>query len=345
MIDRSVYEIDHIRLLRKRYSSDPALLERAVYAFGLLEAIQSVGMHFCFKGGTSMMLLLDSPVRLSTDIDVIVDPGTDVDGYIEKASTIFPFIEKDEDFRVGENGIVKRHFKFTYLSPVRKTDFYILLDVVYADIPYAKTAQREIKNDLLITTGANLVVKVPTIDCLLGDKLTAFAPHTTGIPLGEESELEIAKQLYDCATLCDHLTDYGLFVKTYEATVAEEAGFRGKDWSKEDVLRDTIRACISIISRGGTDKEDYNEYLLGIHSLKNHILTDDYNVDDVTWKACKVMYLASCVLSGNPYKRIENPEQYISARFASDEYKKLTYIRKLNLEAYAYLVEATRNLL
>ena len=96
MIDKRVYELDYIRGLQQKYASDPGLIERALYAFGLLEAIKSVGMPFCFKGGTSLMLILDKPARLSTDIDILVEPGTDVDGYIEKASQIFPFLNKKE---------------------------------------------------------------------------------------------------------------------------------------------------------------------------------------------------------------------------------------------------------
>ena len=119
--------------------------------------------------------------------------------YVEKAAKVFPFISKDEDIRKGKNGIVKRHFKFTYFSPVRNTEFYILLDIVFAHLPYAKTMQKEINNELLLTTGENLYVEIPTADCILGDKLTAFAPHTTGVLLGCGKELEIAKQLFDTA--------------------------------------------------------------------------------------------------------------------------------------------------
>ena len=53
MIDKRIYEIEYIRELRNIYGSDPGLLERALYAFGLLEAIASVGLPFCFKGGTN----------------------------------------------------------------------------------------------------------------------------------------------------------------------------------------------------------------------------------------------------------------------------------------------------
>ena len=117
MIDKRVYELDYIRELQKKYVSDPGLIERALYAFGLLEAIKSVGMPFCFKGGTSLMLILEKPARLSTDIDILVEPETDVDDYIDKASRIFPFLNKEEDIRKGKNGIVKRHFKSPTFLP------------------------------------------------------------------------------------------------------------------------------------------------------------------------------------------------------------------------------------
>lgn len=344
MIDKNVYTIEHIRQLQQKYNTDPGLLERAVYAFGLLEALRSVGMQFCFKGGTSLLLLLDKPARLSTDIDVLVEPETDVDGYIEKAAEIFPFLDKHEDIRKGKNDIVKRHFKFTYLSPVRKTEFYVLLDVVFAPLPYAKTIQKEIKNELLLNSGDNQTVTIPTIDCILGDKLAAFAPHTTGVLLGFGKELEIAKQLFDTSTLSEYLSDFELLCQTYNTVVKDEASYRGEKWDTEDVLRDTIRACACIISRGTIDRDDYTQYLTGIKSLKNHVLSNDYNTDDAPWRACRIMYLASCLLSGNPYQKIENHEKYVSARLEVDAYKRLAYVRKQRLDAYGYLVDATRNL-
>ena len=80
--------------------------------------------------------------------------------------------------------------------------------------------------ELLLTSGENLSVEIPTPDCLLGEKLTAFAPHTTGILLGSGKEIEIAKQLFDIAILSDHLSDYDLFAKTYESSLFPEVLLR-----------------------------------------------------------------------------------------------------------------------
>lgn len=118
MIQPNSFAEDHIRQLQRISKRDPILLERAVYAFGLLEALARVGMPFIFKGGTCLMLLMERPRRLSTDIDIIVRPGTDLDAFLEKASRIFPFQSVEEQKRVGKNQIEKRHFKFTYDSPV-----------------------------------------------------------------------------------------------------------------------------------------------------------------------------------------------------------------------------------
>ena len=53
MLSGKMYTDEYIRELQNRTGNDPALLERVVYAFGLLEAIRRVELPFCFKGGTN----------------------------------------------------------------------------------------------------------------------------------------------------------------------------------------------------------------------------------------------------------------------------------------------------
>ena len=125
MLSREMYTGEYIQSLYERTGNDPALLERVIYAFGLLEDIRKVELPFCFKGGTSLMLLLDYPRRLSTDIDIIVEPGTDIDDYIKRAGELFPFIDVEEHIRVGKNNIEKRHFRFKYNSPKNGKDVTI----------------------------------------------------------------------------------------------------------------------------------------------------------------------------------------------------------------------------
>ena len=46
MIAKETYTIDYVNTLREKYKKDPSLLERVLFAFGLLEAITRVGMPF-----------------------------------------------------------------------------------------------------------------------------------------------------------------------------------------------------------------------------------------------------------------------------------------------------------
>jgi predicted nucleotidyltransferase component of viral defense system len=131
MLLRENYTAEHILKLRQETGADPSILERTVFAFGLLEALRSTGMPFIFKGGTSLLIMLEEPKRLSTDIDIIVEHGVDVDNYIEKAGMIFPFEKVEEHRRKGVSNIEKRHFRFYFLSPQTGRTINILLDVVF----------------------------------------------------------------------------------------------------------------------------------------------------------------------------------------------------------------------
>ncbi len=51
---------------------DPKLLEKAIRAFVLLEQLVVNGLPLVFKGGTSLLLLIEPPRRFSIDIDIIV---------------------------------------------------------------------------------------------------------------------------------------------------------------------------------------------------------------------------------------------------------------------------------
>lgn len=47
---------------------------------------------------------------------------------------------------------------------------------------YSELVEVKIENPIFMSSEPIVSVKVPSIDALLGDKLTAFAPNTIGIP-------------------------------------------------------------------------------------------------------------------------------------------------------------------
>lgn len=333
--------IDRLCLLS---GNDPSLLEKTVYAFGLLEAISKVGMPFIFKGGTCLMLLLDKPRRLSTDIDIIVEPGTDVEQYIAEAGKIFPFKSQSEDVRKGRNNIEKRHYEFTYDSPVNGKPLVILLDILFEENHYRTLLEKPIRNELLIISGDDFTVRVPDVNSILGDKLTAFAPHTTGIRFGIDKELEIIKQLFDCYTLTRNMTDFSEVKDVYKQIAQTELGYRGMDYSIQTVLQDTISSCFCIIAKGGIDKEEYEYFMDGIRRIAGHIYSERFNAEKAAYIACEVLYLASCIYMDKEYIPIEDVATSLDKKLQFKGARSINYLRKVRPDSYTYVIAAVEML-
>lgn len=345
MLSKTIYTGEYIKKLHEETGNDPALLERVIFAFGLLEAIKKVGLPFCFKGGTALLLLLEQPKRLSTDIDIIVEPGTDIDEYIRRAGEIFPFIKVEENVRAAKNNISKRHFRFNYLSPGSGRDVMILLDVLFEKVHYGKTINKPIKNKFLLTEGDDLFVTMPDVNGILGDKLTAFAPHTTGIPFGVDKELEIIKQMFDCASLFDAMTDYSEVKSVYESCVKSEAKYRNLALSPDEVLKDAIQSCFCIASRGMCENNDYLYFKDGISRIRNHIVGGNFNGETAGSYASKIMYLAASILTGREtLTKIEDASLYAGEKIDLPKPKRFSYLRIVDPLAYAYFVESVRML-
>ena len=342
MLSEKIYTESYIRELQNRTGKDPSLLERVVYAFGLLEAIRRAELPFCFKGGTSLMLLLEHPARLSTDIDIIVEPGTDIEAYIKKAGEIFPFTDVEEQTRAGKGDIVKRHFRFHYNSPCSSRTVAILLDVLFEELPYENMVERPVRNELLLTEGEDLCVCMPDVNGILGDKLTAFAPHTTGIPFGVGKELEIIKQLFDCACLFEAMTDFSEVKGTWKNSVQTELRYRRLQISPEDVLQDTINGCLCIASRG-IPEGDYGYYKDGISRIRSHILRGKFSGEIAGAYACRVLYLAASILSDqNAVVKIDDASVYSGRTTGLDRPRRFSYLRFADPISWGYLIEAEK---
>ena len=62
----------------------------------------------------------------------------------------------------------------------------------------------QLRRDELFRTKENFQVTLPSVEDILGDTLTAFAPNTTGVLYGSGTSLEILKQLFDVGELVTH---------------------------------------------------------------------------------------------------------------------------------------------
>lgn len=291
---------------RQLGNCDPALLEKCVHAFTLLGHLAESGLPFLFKGGTSLLLHLPQIRRLSIDID-IVSPASDAElnHAVERIGALAPFTRAQENFRDSATGRSplphRRHFKFWFRTErAPKGEASVLLDVVQeAHWPH-QTITKPIRTAFLAPE-REINVTLPTIESLLGDKLTAFAPTTTGVPLrrsdGEPGEvMQVAKQLFDVGVLFEHSHDFEQFARVYDGVQAQESGYRENLHSRDASLTDTVNACLAITSERARRAPAFPDAPLltdGLARLTGHLTQPRLTENDRRVMAARAAVLVS----------------------------------------------------
>ena len=299
MISSRTREIDWINKIRanSQIPTDPILIEKMILALVLLENLQNSGLDFVFKGGTCMLLVLGAPRRFSIDIDIVVNPEEGLDAALQSIIQQGVFHRFEEDERAS--AIPKRHYKFHYTSEVEGRESSILLDVLFEKDPYLVYQRVPLETEFIILDGEPSFIKCPVQDCLLGDKLTAFAPNSTGILYDQRKELEIIKQLYDIGLLFDVVTDVGLIGKSFHTIASKEMAYRKlTSLSTDDVLTDIFETACLIGMRGFNADDKYAQLQSGIKKLAGFIYGKHFTLDSAILSAAKAAYLASLIRSG-----------------------------------------------
>ena len=302
MIDKERLNIDWIEKVSKaNRNADKILVEKVIRAFLLLEGLALSDFYFVFKGGTSLMLMTNSNKRLSVDIDIVIPKTNDK---FEKDLTVIAdkqgFLRMEPQERTATSTVPKHHYKFFY-TPIHKTsqdEEYILLDVLFEQTPYCTVSKKEIVSKFTPAIEPHISVYVPCTEDLLGDKLTAFAPNTTGIPYfknGKSMSMEIIKQLYDVGCLFDLSNDMDIVRKTFERIAQKEIGYRGKTMVVADVLEDIFQTSLCISTRGAMGKGNFEELQNGIKRVKGFIFSELYNIEDAIVSASKAAYLSTLI--------------------------------------------------
>ena len=303
------------QVANENHVKDLSLVEKAIRAFSLLEALVRSGCPLLFKGGTAEMLHMNSAKRLSIDIDIICPPGTRLEDYLKVYSNDYGFVDVELVDRVSRIDIPKKHAKYyyevSYPSGIKQDK--ILLDVLFEENHYTQVVSLPIQSPFLKTEGDPVMVNLPSYQDMLGDKLTAFAPHTTGIPFfkgARDCSMEIIKQLFDVASLFDRTYDLSITKETFRNLVTIELLYRNCDsLSLQDVLDDIY-----------------------IHS-------ENYNLDSAIINASKAAYLSKLLekgISEVQHFSANETSQLSDAIIKEPLPSKFNKFKKSNIEAFYY---------
>ena len=306
MISTECFSREYIQSQRDALGSgDLIIIEKSICALALLGHLAETELPFIFKGGTSLLLHLPRIRRLSIDIDIMCS-ATDgkLDSVVDSISSLPPFVRAEENDRGARGLPARRHFKFFYPSAVTGKEEYVLLDVVQENDCKLECVEKPIRTEF-IQVEREVQVRVPTVEALLGDKLTAFAPHTLGVPFqtkkGNSMTMQVAKQLFDVGELFSEVKDLEAVKRAYLESYKIESTYREGFFSLEGTLNDTKNVALQLCvngTRGGTpDTEIIEPMLDGIKRLKNHLVRDQFGPNlEVKVAAAKAHLLASYIL-------------------------------------------------
>ena len=329
---------------RKHRYNDLGIIEKVVRAYALLDMLARSGCPYIFKGGTCVGLILgDGTKRLSIDIDIICPPGTNVEEYLGRITDFgFTRTELAERRQAGKD-IPKTHSKFFYriaYNDRANQESYILLDVLYEDTHYNQVNEIEVTNQFIELDSAPSVVKVPSVGYILGDKLTAFAPNTTGIPYyknGNPHSTEIMKQVYDIGRLFDAVDSLDITARSFQRIALVELGYRNLGDDISIIFDDIRQTALLLATRGLYGAGDFALLQDGIKRLGSFIYENRYFIEDAIVDSAKAAYIATCIEKGINEVHKYNPEAVTSEiSIGKSLPAKLNKLKKIRPEAFYY---------
>ncbi len=363
MINLKSVSKEHILEQSKRLGiQDPAVLERTIHAFILLERLALSRMDFLFKGGTALMLLLENPRRVSVDIDIICTvPKEKFETAMREWVRHPPFIKWEADERESDREPPKRrHYKLYYNAACGGfRNPYVLLDVVEEEcgIIAEYTVKKAVDCSFLSLEGNAVRVATPVPEALLGDKLTAFAPNTTGVRFNnprllEDTSHQVFKQLFDIAQLFDVMSDFAIVRKTYLHVVHREAKYKTIRNVPESVLQDTLKTAFDICTfdvRKAKLPKEYEDCIRGgIMKMASDLINGaPFSIAEAKAAAAagKAAYLAAHLLVGQTRISRYPPTPELLSSLKNNRFQgSLGILDRLkgNAETYWYWCEVVR---
>lgn len=229
-----------------------------------------------------------------------------------------------QDRRSYKEGVPKAHYEFDYESSLNPSAHFVLLDILFEQTDYPRLLSAPVQTEW-IESEQLLEVAVPSIESILGDKYTAFAPNTVGILYGKDKEQEIIKQLFDIGCLFDEAENVQEIALSFERIGTKEIKYRELGIDLVDVLEDIFTTSLLIAKRTKNteepDKTSFKELSAGILRFEGFLIAENFKIEDAILAADKAAYLAN---------RIKNQDFSALEKFDGQDISKLEITGELN---------------
>jgi hypothetical protein len=223
------------------------LCELVVHCLELVSQLAHRGLDFRFKGGNSLLVLLEDPQRFSIDVDIVTTVSKEE--LIELVQNVARECSAFERWEVRQPKtkpwLPMLSFKLFFKSQYRpEHEAYVMLDAVLKPPPYAGV-RRAVRCAEIYESP--LEVEVPSVSGLIGDKLLTLGPSTLGIPIGKGKEAQRLKHLFDVALLARTGYELDAVRDSVRGCLEQELEIQGKSMGWPEIRADTQRFCSAVL--------------------------------------------------------------------------------------------------
>ena len=339
MLTKTCLSREYLLNIAKKYQVNPMFLTSNIASLFLVEALKQQKLSFVLRGGQAMNLLLHEPMRLSTDVDIIVAPNMEMGDIVEHIGATFPFQRYEEERREFYKGIPKKHYKFWYESPLDQSMQFISLDIVFESMDTSNYVEHSMQSIFTESDGEDVIVLVPDLNRQLGEKLTIIGNPRLRADLDPIIGYKVIKQIYDCATLFKEITSFSDVRSFFEMEAKKQLKYYKLSLSVEEMLLSMFQTCMCIMLRGTIAGREYQQYLPGIYEITKYTLSKQPPIEEAAGCAGIVSYIAACMLMPED-DCIDVNSSDCETKMSIVDFEKLEYIKEYSPDIYVYIVRA-----
>lgn len=311
------FSMEHIR--SGSFHASPELTEQALHCLELVVELSESRLEFQFKGGNSLLVILDRPQRFSIDVDIATDCAT---GRIEEALDLIVkrygiFTRWDKRQHKTKPWIALASYYLFYQSVVNGSpqECSIMLDAQLSRSPYSCELRPVVCGDLF---QSDTLVEFPLPASIIGDKLLTLGPETLGIPVGKGKAAQRLKHVFDVSRLCDMHPSLEDIRESFIKCLEFENRLQQSAITADEVVRDTLASCFSVarLPRAPRDAQDGTalaEHASGLKPFAAHLFTGGYGWLDLKHDMAR----AACCISAAGIDGVTQ-EQFTEA-FSGDD--------------------------
>ncbi|MFP4681653.1 MAG: nucleotidyl transferase AbiEii/AbiGii toxin family protein [Chitinispirillaceae bacterium] len=282
-----------------RFNASSVLAEQAVHCLELVAELVEVGLNFQFKGGNSLLLILDEPKRFSIDVDIASDQSREeIEEVLNKLTAQYGvFTRWERRQHKTKPWLPLSSYYLFYKSQFDSSpDTNIMLDVQMRRSGY-RTELKEVTCKDLYRSSVKCELPLPS--SIISDKLLTLGPSTLGIPLGKGKEAQRLKHVYDVSRLSRTLPDVECMRESFVSCLEQENDLQETKHTVQDIVKDTLSFLWS--TAGHENKPDLtgssvlDENIKGLEPFAKHLFESGYSWQSLQWDMARAALCISAV--------------------------------------------------